>query len=299
MSRKFIVSICCLNVILGLLVLAWVFGIVPKPGGPQTHDALLPTSSNAEQEHSDDELWAMAEKAPSAPRAQRHLRLLSSDRGNFEKMEREIESIAGPSPPPFEQWPYFEAVLRTCGSRAASAEEIDVIALVAQQPEQALTLRAAAFRSFVENIARLETDDPGAAYALIDQLYEEDNSLSGTALRAEYFLREKGLGRDGDEDGEGLIRRAGNTLLDPAKPESNRLAAASVLSGMNAYPAVSALRSALGETGSARLKMGILRAIADSERTREDVAWLEDFRPETPEEERLVRSILEDSADDR
>ena len=82
-------------------------------------------------------------------------------------------------------------------------------------------------------------------------------------------------------------------LLDPAAIESNRLVAANILLGLGAAVETGEIRDAFGGTESGRLRLALLRIFAASAPSSDDLAWLEGVRARTPEEERLVRSMVE------
>jgi len=234
----------------------------------------------------------MAREAGSARRAYGLLRRSSDDSETFGEMAGELEGlVADATPPPFPAWPYYEALLQIHGHRAETADDLDVTAAIAARPALPLTLREAAFRGFVENIVRLGggAAEADAAYALIDALYGEANALSGTALHAEHYLRENGYERATP----GLLaERAAATLLDAEAAEGNRLAAATVLARLGERPGAVELRKSFEATGSERLKAAILKLIA-AEPSEAELAWLKEFRPATPEVERLVRAMLQ------
>jgi len=288
MPRKVVISICILNIFLGIGLL-W---LILNPRKPLAANALQKPEQTSATAYTDEELWSRARGAESARQAYGALRGLSENRETFATMRRELERLTETvAPPPFAAWPYYEALLSVHASRSETAEDLEVAARIASTTALPLNLREAAFRGYIENFVRLggEGRDAGAAYALVDRLYGETNALSGTALHAGRFLVEKGYDRD--EPGI-LTERAAGTLLDPEAMEGNRLAAAEVLRRLGERPKARALRAAFEATKSERLKIALLQLIAadPSETERE---WLEQLRPATPELERLVRTILQ------
>ncbi len=298
MSRKLVIITCCLNALLGIAAI-W---LILKPRNSLFNNNLSLPLADAVKEYSDEDLWELAKEAPTARQAFKYLNLLSQNRDTLNAMARQVEAMADPSPLPFVEWPFFEAMLQNYGSRAESLDNLRPLARVAGQVEQALTLRDTSFRSFIENFSRLisaEATGAGSArdaghdlehpYALIDALSGEANSLSGTALLAEHYLFQNGFGREG---GNLLSERAEAMLLDASALERNRLAAANVIFRIASYPDQSMLREALKEAGSERLKVALLQMISETTAQGDDLAWLESFEPTTPEQERLVRGIL-------
>lgn len=320
MSGKLLIFICCLNTLLGVGVLWFTL----KPNQSLFNNVSTASPKTTVKEYSDDKLWTKAKASTTALRALGQLQKLSESAQIFEAMAREIEQIGDASPLPFDQWPFFEAVLIDYGNRAASVEDLRALALVAGQSNNPLTLREVAFRSFIENFSRMEdmgsagadsqrgnettatrgqdalapmgvteeSVDAGAlrdAYALIDALWGESNYLAGTALRAEDFLEQRGFKREGESL---LLERATAMLLDESALVSNRLAAANVLSRMNVPVDLTLLREAFDVGNSERSQVALLQMMAAVSYSKEDLEWLEDFRPVTPEQERLVHAIL-------
>lgn len=307
MSRKLIIFICCLNVVLGVGVL-W---LVLKPNGSLLNKDVRPLVSAPVEEYTDEELWGLAREAGTVREAYGHLRRLSESGEILEAMAGQIGAMAEPSPLPFAGWPFFEALLQNYGKRAKSGEDLQLLAEVAGQAEQALALRDVAFRGFIENFGRLGVivDPAGAGllpdspmpsneatagdlrhvYALIDTLHGEANSLSGTALLAEHYLLQEGFKREEDHF---LAERATAMLIDAAALESNRLVAANVLARMGEHVGLPMLREAFEAAAPERLKIALLEMVAAADISGEDIAWLERYQPATPEQARLVRSIL-------
>lgn len=287
MSRKLVIGVCCLNGLLGAGLLWLILGpgvrgrpaVFPPPGQAAEREAL-----------SDGELWARAEEASTARGAQGYLRRLGPDSGTTRRMRSAVESLAAGRADRGDR-PFLEGAVAAYGARAGDAEALEPLARAARNPEQWLGLRDLAFRSYVERFARLEGAAPETARALIDALHGEANSLSGTALRADRFLLDRGLADAGRE--EALIERAAATLRDGAALVSNRLAAADVLEGLDAAPPPEALRDLFLGTDSERLRLRLLGLLARKEAAPEELAWLDGLEPRTPGQERLIQDILE------
>ena len=191
MSRRIVILFCCVNALLGIGVLWYV--LAPRLASDENRWEA--PSKHSAPEYSDEELWQKAAGASTVREARSYLAKLGATRENLDKSARLLEELVQAPSPAFARWPYFEALLWFHGSRAESLTDLDALMRLAVQPGQALTLRDAAFCSYIENFSRLSPTDAGATYGLIDALYGEGNSLSATALQAERFLLEKGIGR--------------------------------------------------------------------------------------------------------
>lgn len=297
MPRRIVILVCCLNILLGIAVL-W-FILTPKKGVvPLAVERSSPSQKATNMDTADTELWAMAMAAGTAQEAYQHLLGLPEDRATLQQMTEQIGTLVERAPLPFEAWPFYEALVENYGSRAEAADDLLILAQVAAQAEQALALRDSAFRVFIENFGRFEGADAESAFRLIDRLYGEASSLAGRALQAEAFLRRSGVERTGQQ----LADRATAMLLDHSAIESNRLAAAAILSDMEPGPDVPMLRAAFEGTDSERLQLALLQMLDSALRTvdpsdaaalREELTWLESYRPATPELERTLYRLLE------
>ncbi len=318
--RKLIILLCCLNGLLGIFLL-WFILTPSQSNAPFAVERPGPSEAPA---HTDTALWEMAMAAGTAQEAYRHLRGLPEDRNTAQKMNQQIGTLVERAPLPFAEWPFHEGLLRSYGDRAQAVEDLSVLARIATQTEQALTLRDLAFRVFIQNFERFEGANPEAAYELIDTLYEEASSLAGTALQAEAFLSESGMGRagrklagaDADDmagdtvtDAESanksapysLAKRSEAMLRDPSAIESNRLAAVGVLFDLEARPHAEDLRVIFESTDSEQLKFALLRlmesALRNDAQTDTTVpgsawGWLTDYCPSTPNVEREIYRLL-------
>ncbi|NBB79048.1 MAG: hypothetical protein GVY36_06315 [Verrucomicrobia bacterium] len=287
MSRKFVILFCCLNALLGVGLLWFIL----TPTKASLRSTSYASSASVTPEYTETELWAKAAAASTTREAFSYLEQLSADRMVFETSTELVDGLIQTGIPAYQQWPYFEALLQFHGSRSEALEDLQTLARLARQTKQALALRDAAFRSYIENFMRLNPVETFPAFALIDRLHEEGNHLSATALQAERFLRENGIVRDAGD--EVLIERARETVFDTERIETNRLAAANILLALNEQPDPKRIREAIGSTDSERLKASLLRLLATSGLSDSDRDWLEDLPLPTPEQEALVRSILE------
>ena len=218
MSRKIIVLFCSVNALIGIGILWYV--LAPRLVPDERRVEAAPKQDAPK--YSDEELWQKAVGAANAREAFGYLARTGKTRDILEKSARQIDALAKTEAPAFERWPFFEALLRFFGSRAESPADLQPLMRLAVQPGQALTLRDAAFRSYIDNFGRLKPVDTGAGYALIDTLYGEGNGLTATALQAEHLLREQGILRAAaiDPAGAGSLRGAG--VVDPAGAGSLR-----------------------------------------------------------------------------
>lgn len=287
MSRKFVIFICCLNALLGVALLWLVF----KPGKSSEGSAVHYRAAKTEgPKYTDEQLWKKAEEASSGREVFSYLMQISATGDALDQSARQLTAFFEAEPPDFGQWPYLEGLIPFHGNRAESLVDLQPLKQIALQPEQALTLREVASRSYIENFCRLNPPQATEAYALVDALYEEKNSLLATALRAERYLREQAIVRESGD--ELLFQRARATLLDSAALESNRLAAANLLLWLGESPEPEAIRGAWNSSHSERLKVKLLQIFGASARSDEDRTWLQHLRATTPEVERLAQSIL-------
>lgn len=290
MSRKLIIFICSLNVLLGVGVLWFVFAPRTSP----IPKALQPSAKTNAPTYSDNELWTKAEEASTAREAYGYLQQITSPPNTLNRSGKHISQLVDTATPPFNSWPYFEALIQFHGSRSESLDDLQPMARLALQTDQALTLRNIAFRSYIENFSRIDAGTPQQAYTLIDTLLNESNSLSATAMQAERFLREKEIKRNiGGEDEDILASHAEAALLDTAALISNRLTAANTLSWLGKFPDSLKIKSAFVGTNSERLKFALLQLLAASNPADADLVWVESIQPTAPEQEQLIRSLLE------
>ncbi len=291
MSRKLIIFICSLNVLLGVGVLWFVL----TPRKSPIPNALQPSAKTYASAYSDTELWTKAQEASTAHEAYKYLQQITSNSDTSNQSAKQIDRLVeSGATPPFKNWPYFEALIQFHGNLSESINNLGALRRLALQTDQALTLRNLAFRSYIENFSRLDPSTSDQAYTLIDELLSESNSLSATAMQAERFLREKEIKRTaGGARQDILANRAEATLLDPTAPTSNRLTAANTLLWLGEFPDSREIREAFDGTNSERLKVALLQLLAASKPADTDLVWIESIQATTPEQEQLVRSILE------
>ena len=291
MSRKLVIFICSLNVLLGVGVLWFVL----TPRKSPIPNTLQPSAKTDAPAYSDTELWTKAQEASTARVAYGYLQQITSNSDTSNQSAKQIDRLVESATAPFKNWPYFEALIQFHGNRSESLNDLEPLRRLALQTDQALTLRNLAFRSYIENFIRLDTAAPESAYTLIDTLLNESNSLSATAMQAERFLREKEIKRSiGSADEDILANRAEAALLDPAALILNRLAAANILSWLGELPDSREIQKAFNSTDSERLKVALLQLLAASNPADADLVWLESIQPTTPEQEQLVQSIIEE-----
>lgn len=290
MSRKLVIFICCLNVLLG----AGVLWFVLKPSKVDIPYALQPSTESNTSAYSDAELWTKAEEASTTREAYGYLQQITFNSDTFNQAAKQIDQLIESSAPPFKNWPYFEALIQFHGNRSKSLDDLQPLAKLTLKQEQALTLRNQAFRSYIENLSKLDADISNQAYALIDKLLDENNSLSGTAMQAEQYLREKDIRRsEGGADEDRLASHAEAVLLDSSAPTSNRLTAANTLFRLGIFPDSNEIQRTFAGTDSERLAVALLQLLAASNPADGALDWVEGVHPTTPEQEQLIRSILE------
>lgn len=227
MRRFSVISLCILNACIAAGLLWYVFGNKPKqPDIPQ---------KPATERLSGAERWNRAKAARSSREAFFELSQSEDAQALQERTTQEIEKLFSGIQPELNHWPFYQAVIQNHGRNASDEEALSLLARVASETEQALTLRDTAFRSYVENTLRIkkavEANDP--AFILIDTLSKENNSLSGTALQAEHFLAGKGMTGEVRASlfEERLRGKGGGTKCSQTARESPKLGGRSLFGG--------------------------------------------------------------------
>lgn len=282
MRRPFIISLCVLNACIATGLLWFVFKNQPKkPNIPQ---------KSATERLSDTERWSRANVAGSSRQAFFELSQSEDMQALKERTPQEIEKLFSGTLPNLDRWPFYQAVIQMHGKNAADNEELSLLARVASDIEQPLTLRDTALRSYVENSLRLGTgmkaDD--STLSLIDGLFVEKNSLQETALQAEHFL----LKNDAlPPERKSVLSERLQTILEGSQhAESVRIIALNILSEIEATDDVQ-LRKLYQDAG-VQMQTMILRTLASMNASEPTKSWLEGITPTTPEQEQLRLRIL-------
>lgn len=282
MRRFSVISLCVLNACIAAGLLWYVFGNKPKrPDIPQ---------KPAAERLSGAERWNRAKAARSSREAFFELSQSEDARALQERTTQEIGKLFSEIQPDLNRWPFFQAVIQNHGRNASDEEALSLLARVASETEQPLTLRDTAFRSYVENTLRLkkavDANDP--AFILIDTLSKENNSLSGTALQAEHFLA--GKGTTGEVRATLFEERLRAVLLDTGCPGPVRITALQILSENDAVEDLPI--SALYKDAGVRLQTALLNSLNTTDVTEQTKLWLEAVEAVTPEQEQLRIKIL-------
>jgi hypothetical protein len=284
MRSKFVIFICLFNTLLVSGLLWFIF----KPvGRKETTKAQVVAPSRESLDNT--QLWINASKATSPQEARFYLNRIADKTKLKEEVRNIIKQQLSSNTPNIKQWSFYQAVLSTDGQLASTHSELTELAEIVSNKSAPLTFRNTAFRVYIENWLRLkgETNDTAPVYELIDQLYEEPNSLSETSLEAEHFLNNNIPSRERQ-----LLfkQRLIENFQDQTKPETMRITALKILSETK-VPLEHHLGSYFVDADRS-LKTAILKTIITTKPAAPSLTWLQSINPETPEQEQLIQQIL-------
>lgn len=137
----------------------------------------------------------------------------------------------------------------------------------------------------MENFLRIKADtgEDDSPFVLIDRLYEEQNSLSETALQAEHYINNKG--ELPPERAASFQDKLMLTLKDEQRPEDIRITALNILrdnDSLASFPIIEYYPNA-----GVRLQTLILETLVGTEATETTKRLLEVIEPTTPKQEQL------------
>jgi hypothetical protein len=267
------------------MVIALVWFVFGKRSDPS------PVQAVSERDRmTDAELWQQAEESNSAREALHYLRQIADGEELRKKVSKNVTGLLeeGPLTKP-NNWPFYQGVIQIHGISASDLKELDPVAEIATNVKHTLTLRDTAFRTFVENAVRLESESRihEEVLTLIDRLFPEANSLSGTALHAERFLATKGLLA---ADRESSFKTRLRSVLSSSQHAAEmRITALEMLQETDA--ATELPFEQLYTDAELSLQTSILRALSTTNLSESTKQWLKSIQPRTPEQEQLLFRI--------
>ncbi len=286
MHRNLIIILCVTNACIATGLMWFVFGPKSKPSITNKASTSLGTEIMTDEAH-----WQHATKATSLREAAFHLsQFKDQDELNIRTSEL-IYGLHFDSVPNLNKWPLYQASMQAHGKNADTASELKLLAKIAQKTQQALTLRDTAFRVYIENWLRIESDDKvnEETFELIDTLYHENNSLADTSLEAEYFLIKNNASTA--ERNAQFKDRLRNTAMESSRAATTRITALKTLSELGAL--LDLPMENIYHSASTHLQTAILRVLenqSSSKASKEQ--WLRLIQPTTSEQEQLLLRIL-------
>lgn len=284
MRRPTVISLCIMNACIAAGLLWFINGNKPQ----QQVIMKLPRTEPL----SDDALWERSMTASSFREALFQLSQIQDQETLMPRVTQEIEKLLTMDQPPLDRWPFFQSVLQKYGGIASNKEELALLARFTSNNDQPLTLRDTAFRSYVENSRRLQSegDYDESPFVLIDAMYQENSSLSETALQAEHFLAKNSV-RFPDQRRLLFEARLKAALGDEQRTESVRIAALNIL---NEKGLVSDLPlDELYPDAGVRLQTAILHTLTSANIPDETKHWLKGIQATTPEQEQVLLRMQE------
>lgn len=279
MSRRIIIVICCINVLLAGGTLWYLFGARPN-------DA-LPSLNTDRRILTDTERWALATSASHPQEAAYQFNLFQDTDRLKQLISESIHTLANSGNPELSRWPFYRAAIQIYAKEGHNLSLLERIAMNGGQP---LVIRDTAFRALVENAVLLKRESGihDEVLPLIDRFFDEANSLSETALHAEHFLVSKRLLTD--DRVSAFNTRLESVLNNRQNTEDKRIAALIILKEMDAVTE-SAYEKLYSDAGLG-LQTSILHALSGMNLSEPTKQWLINIEPKTPEQEQLLLSML-------
>lgn len=282
MPRKFVISLCLLNLIIAIALL-WFF--IPR----QRSGHSLPKIADAQQveQLTEDELWDRAKRSTSLREAISHL----SKTTDNNRLDGEIESLLtileGKDALPFSQWSFYQGLLQLHSSNADAVEGLTVLQTIFKSKAAPLTFKNLTFTLYVENCLRLK--QAAQSYKFIDIAFKESNSLKGMALRADNFLLSKDI--ENPPRQEQLMKRCTSILMASDALESNQLTAIEILASSHSNASLIPLEMIFQNAKSERVQNVCLQLVVKSTKQDEPLQWIQSIQPASPQQEQLLAQI--------
>lgn len=293
MSRKPLLILCAINLIVGIIVLA--IGI-PK---------LLAKRSAADpsvekEKLSNNDLWGIVMSSTSIREANYYLNQIDNPDFKRQQVETRLGALISQenkATPLFGSLQQDIALINAWNRLKDNDNSLELLRLIFENRTLPITLREAALINHTQAYAKhREANHNTSASSLTSQLiadaYKEQNSLQGTALRAEWFLNQNA--NAAAEPSVELRERISKTLLHNKSLESNRIACIEMLQSPQLHSLVDneKLYALYANNSSNALKIAIL-AYFSKKKDSTTQLWLSQLEPSSPKLEQYQLAALE------
>lgn len=305
MRRKSILILCSLNALVALTVLAICLPkLLAKPTQPSV---TLPTAD--EHTLTDSERWEKALTSTNEREAAYYLSQIKDPAYKQSQLQaalRKLKDSASPDTITLNDLRRNAKLITAAGQLAQAPDDLDLLIALFKKQTLQITLREAALRSCIEASVRLDKegdseqkleDERRAIIAqccdLIDQAYiEQQTSLSGLALQADWFLEQNDMLSDTRRSSFEQHLKA--TLSDPNTLQSNRLDCLNILKAPANDDLVDndSLFELYQTSSSEALKEAILTLLA-AKKGPSTEAWLRQQTASSPKLEQLQLTAIE------
>lgn len=278
MPRKFVISLCLLNLIIAVALL-WIF--IPK----QWSNSSLPKVAevNKAKQLTEAQLWEKAKGSTTPREAFSHLSKTTDASKLHEEMDILLSIFRENDSLPRDHWAFYQGLLQAHASNAMAIEELNELPEIFDLETPPLTFRSLAFTLYVKHCFRLQSAQQ--SYSLIDAAFKEANSLKRQSLRADSFLQSKGI-VDQPRQNQ-MIQRSISILTDINALEDNQFTAIEILA-QSVETAKIPLETIFKNAKSERVQNALLQLTLSNEIQKE---WLDTIQAISPQQEQLLMQV--------